>query len=738
MAALNQSGVISLSKAINKYFELCLYLLVLMGFGTLASTGGLDLPTVIVVGGVLALRGYLLAKRRSVVISERWTTPLSLAYFAFYLADYFLVSRSFLTATVHLVLFGVVVRTFSLRRERDYAMLAILAFLMVLASAVLTVDSVFLFCFAGFMLIAVATFVLMEMRLSGHSAKFLARHSRDPQEHRHLAFSLARVLPALMLMILLGAGAVFFILPRMSAGYLGAYAFGNDMSTGFSDHVQLGQIGQIQLSTIVVMHIQIDGDEQGLYTQQHWRGVSLAYFDGKSWTNFLPQHTLRGEGDGNFVVPPLAQGGAAPAYAEQTYSLAKSRGLSSLIHYRVLMEPVGTNVFFLAPWARTINGAYRTLAVDAGGAAYDIDSQRAIARYEAESDVSTPQPSQLRAVGHEYPGQLAKTYLQLPPLDSRIAQLAAQITASSGNNYDKAAALERYLRTHYGYTLQLSPSTPRDPLANFLFERKEGHCEYFSSAMAVMLRTLGIPSRVVTGFRGAEFNDVTGNYVVRAKNAHAWVEAYFPGYGWQTFDPTPQGSVEPPQGWGRAMLYLDAAASFWREWVIDYDSSHQYVLGHAAMSESRNAVDQVRMWGRAQYEGMVNWARRSQEQALHSRGQWLAVGFPVALLLLFLANARAIVRKVRERWLRTHPERSPDQAATMWYQRMIRALARQGLRRVQSQTPQEFLNHITNEPLRTQVKLFTEVYESARFGRSAEDAQKLEELYEEVESTARK
>src|ERR1700740_3035233 len=97
-----QLDVIPLSQAINKYFELSMYLLVLTGFGTLASTGALDLATIILVGSALAVRGYLLAKRRRIVISERWTTPLTIAYFIFYAGDYFLLSRSFLTATVHL------------------------------------------------------------------------------------------------------------------------------------------------------------------------------------------------------------------------------------------------------------------------------------------------------------------------------------------------------------------------------------------------------------------------------------------------------------------------------------------------------------------------------------------------------------------------------------------------------------------------------------------------------------
>ncbi len=152
---------------------------------------------------------------------------------------------------------------FSLRRERDHVTLAILAFLMILASAVLTVDSVFLFSFAAFMLMAVITFVLMEMRRSGHAASIEARHSSDPQEHRHLAFALARIAPALMGMILVCGAALFFIMPRMSAGYLGGYSYGTDFSSGFSDHVQLGQIGQIQQSNAVVMHVQIEGDKIG-------------------------------------------------------------------------------------------------------------------------------------------------------------------------------------------------------------------------------------------------------------------------------------------------------------------------------------------------------------------------------------------------------------------------------------------------------------------------------------------
>lgn len=725
VSSSRQSGIIPVQEAVNKYFELSLYLLVLTGFGTLAGTGGLDLPSVILTGSALAFRGYLLAKRRRLVISERWTTPLSLAYFIFFAIDYLVFSRAFLPATVHLALFGVVVRMFSLRRERDYLTLAILAFLMVLAAAVLTVDSVFLFSFAAFMLMAVATFALLEMRRSGQSANIHARHSSDPQEHRHLAFALVRFTPVLMGMILVCGAAMFFVMPRLSAGYLGGYSFGTDVASGFSDHVQLGQIGEIQQSNAVVMHIQIDGDTTGRY-DLHWRGITLADFDGHMWSNSREQFLLRHRADDSFAV-------SGPDVMQQS-----TGGRENVIHYRVLMEPIGTNVFFLAPWAETISGNYRMVAADAGGAVYDFDSRRSISRYEATSNIATPSPDELRGAAHQAPGSIAAKYLRLPALDPRIAQLAAQITSSEKNDYDKAAAVEHYLRTRFGYTLQLPQTRVKDPIANFLFERKAGHCEFFASAMAVMLRTQGIASRVVNGFRSDEYNDITGSYVVRAKDAHAWVEAYFPGYGWQMFDPTPSGTASGTRhGWARLALYVDAMSSFWRDWVVSYDTSHQFTLGQAAVSGSRSLWVGSRKWARQKYASMLDWARRSQERVEHSPAGWALAGGVIALAILLIANLGRIVRAIYEGWVSAHPARSPELAASIWYERMARTVARRGVLKTHSQTAGEFLSKIEDQRLREPVARFTAVYESARFGNSPEDASRLPELYQEVAAATR-
>src|SRR5205823_13452627 len=120
-------------------------------------------------------------KGQQVVISERAASLMTLIYVVFYAADFFLLSRSFVSATVHLVLFATVVKIFSVRRERDHVYLALLSFLMVLAAAVLTADSIFLVGFALFMLIGVTTFILMEMKRSSAAAKVQARDGQDAQ-----------------------------------------------------------------------------------------------------------------------------------------------------------------------------------------------------------------------------------------------------------------------------------------------------------------------------------------------------------------------------------------------------------------------------------------------------------------------------------------------------------------------------------------------------------------------------
>ena len=704
------------SRTIDRYFQVSLYLLIVIGFVTLASTGKLDAPALLVVSLALLCRGYLLVRGRTLQLPERWASFLTLVYVVFYIFDLFFLSGSFVSATVHLVLFIMVVKIFSVQRDRDHVYLAIISFLSVLAAAVLTVDAVFFASFCVFLLLAASTFISMEMRRS--SARAVAASRTPSSGARRLTGPLSRTALALALGTALGSSVIFFIMPRLSAGYLSAYAPHNALVSGFSDDVRLGEIGQIQQSNTVIMHIQIDGDTRGTHDLK-WRGVALRAFDGTRWTNPPQPATALNNPEGNFDL-------------SSTRAATLASRSQRLVRYRVLMEPIGANIFFLAPRPRSLSGEYRIITVDEGGAVYNGDRERPIGSYRAVSDIAQPPPDELRRATAEVPPRVAIEYLRLPSVDPRLPQLAREITAAALTTYDKAEAIESYLQKNYGYTLQLPSAPRRDPVAYFLFERKAGSCEFFSSSMALMLRTLGIPSRVVNGFRGGEFNSVTGSYIVRARDAHSWVEAYFPRYGWITFDPTPAGAAASPGAWDRAGLYLDALREFWREWVINYDFAHQTSLSNDVAARSQRWFDGSRLWMRHRYESLLERARHVQAQAERSPGRIGGMALGVIALAILLLNLGGLRRRVRVRRLVRNPASAPQAAASIWYGRMLRRLGRHGWRKLPEHTPKEFVGTILDAKLRGPVEVFTEHYERARFGNSADDAQALPEIYEEI------
>ncbi|HZR66557.1 MAG TPA: DUF3488 and transglutaminase-like domain-containing protein [Terriglobales bacterium] len=718
MSGKVQAGEISLAVAIRRYFDVVLYLLIFTGFGTLASTGRLDLPTVLIVTLALLYRGYILARRRQIIFSERWTNLLTIVCVAYFIADEFLVTRTFLGATVHLVLFVMLVRLFSAQRDRDHYFLAVLSFLMVLAAAVLTVDSTFLLALAGFILLAVAALILMEMMHSLQKTAVLAPDSRLQQAHRKLSFAVASIAPVLLLFILAGAAGIFFFLPRISAGFLSSQTGSNELSTGFSDRVDLGRIGQIQQSKSVVMHLQIDGDTVGGFTPK-LRGVALTFFDGHTWLNASGKRTLSHAADGRFNLQWYRTQGAQPP--------------GRVIHYRITLEPFLSEVFFLLERPRSLEGNYRAVAEDPDDDVFDLDPEHPITRYEADSEVRTRATARPLPV-NSFPPNLG-IYLQVPRLDPRIKPLAEKITVNAGNPFARAAAIENYLRSHYAYTLRLSSSTPADPIADFLFTRRQGHCEYFASSMAIMLRVIGIPSRIVNGFSGGEFNDITSQYVIRASNAHSWVEVYIPGEGWMTFDPTPVGDSPTPSQWERVMLYMDAMSSFWREWVVNYDLVHQLRLTQDASHGSRELVNRAQFWGRREYGKMLKWARRKQDQIGASTVKWGTRTVVAASILLLIVSIPRLLLFIRKFRLARRPRRAPQVAASIWYERMLRQAAKRGWKKVPEQTPEEFAAIITDPQVKERVSGFTERYERARFGNSAEDASQLPELYEEIKSS---
>lgn len=702
-----------------KFFQGSLYLLLVTGFCALATTGKLDSISVALVGLALLLRGYHLLKGRNATMSERWTTLFTLIYFAFYGLDYFFLSQGFVSATVHMVLFIMVVKIFSVHRERDLVYLAVIAFLMVLAAAVLTVDTAFLITFFFFTLTSVTTFVTMEMRRSEREPQVIAVSPASENRFNRAIYGAAALL-ALFTMV--GATVIFFILPRMNmGGYLQSLGAQGEFVSGFSDSVSLGGIGRIQQSNATVMHVQVLRGV--LPADVKWRGVALANFDGRRWTN--PGHDV-------VLLQPLRN---IPLDLRSVHvipglPLFSSMARRSTLAYRVVMEPIGSDIFFLASTPVKVSGYYREVGVSIDGSVTKQADARTIDVYEGEADTTDPAPVVRDSSSQKYRHEISATYLELPPrLDPRIPALAREITKDLHSNYAKAKAIETYLHNKLGYTLDL-PGEEADPLANFLFNRKKGHCEYFASSMAIMLRTLGIPTRVINGFRGGEYNDLNRTYIIRGRDAHSWLEAYFPEYGWVTFDPTPSVPIQTgTDAWSRLALYLDALHQMWREWIINYDYSHQARLGSEISSGANSVQNRLVHWYKRKYWQILRRVK-GMRGGLSSGGMVLIC--LLALTIIGLPFVPRAWRSIRRNRLLRNPQRAPGAAASLWYARLLKLMARRGFRKEPSETPAEFAAAIGNPEIQKDVVVFTEHYERARFADSAEDATLLPELYEEI------
>ena len=733
--------------AIRRHFEISLYFLLLISVLTLVSTGKLDLFSILVFPAAMLLKGYRWWHGKGPEISNRTATLLTVVYFAFFPVDLWVISRiqaagaqnpglyAALLATVHLMLFATVIRLYSATATRDYLFLAVLAFAAMLASAILTVDTVFLAFFLIFLGLAVSTFVGLEMwRSAQGTVTRPVETGTGPARRLHNALAITSAGVALGS---LAAGAVIFmILPRFSGGYLSGFNLQPTLVSGFSDDVELGQIGEIKKSSMVVMRVTVDG---GLNAARgvHWRGVALTRFDGKRWYNepHEPTTLTPASEEGWFRIRPTTAGG-------------KRTGVG--IHYTVLLEPIGTTALFFANEAESIRGGFTGgvargafaprrayLLEDFTGSIFNPYHSYARMEYEANSIVPTPPPAAVRLAGTAYPAEIRDLYLQLPALDSRIPELARQISARDTNPHDQARSVEAYLRSHYGYTLDLTGPPQNDPLAYFLFQKRAGHCEYFASAMTVMLRTLGIPSRYINGFQTGEYNDVAGDLVVRASDAHSWVEAYFPGFGWLTFDPTPPSNEKPPSLLARLSHYWDWFELQWSEWVINYDFMHQITVAQNLGRISRDWAEWIQTNFSQARDTATEKLKHWEHKALHApTGRTAVFGLFVAVFVGGLFLRPEIRGRLLALWhMRILPARViTPHLATIQYNEMLRLLERRGIRKTPGQTPMEFAVALPDGNLAEPVLELTSLYQAARFGAKPGDPRRASSLLDRIHS----
>jgi len=434
----------------------------------------------------------------------------------------------------------------SLEAENDTRIYS-LSFALLLASTAYRPGLVFALAFTAY--VGLATVALMV----GHLRRLAERHRTGdiPMPRNFLALT-----AALSGVTLLFSALVFLTFPRVSQGWAGR---GRPLATsiaGFADEVTLGSHGaRIYGNPEIVLRVSFPDGVPSSYQNLRWRGRSYDHFDGVRWSR------------SERMPPSLAPSAWYEEWGDER------------IRQEIYGAPLDSRVLFALHPLMDVEPRSRIQPVfdNAGDHLY---WGSAVPTYTAYSVAGSPDVETLRAArGGFVPAR--DHYLQLPELPARIRELADSLLAPHGNRYDMARELVSWFQQEFSYTLEL-PATPDEAtLEHFLLGRRAGHCEYFSTAMAVLLRTQGVPTREVNGFLGGEWSEFGDYLAVTQNQAHAWVEVWFPGVGWVPFDPTPAGTgaAGTASAWfwpGRFLL--DALQHRWNRWVLDYSMESQFGL----------------------------------------------------------------------------------------------------------------------------------------------------------------
>jgi transglutaminase-like putative cysteine protease len=730
------------------YFRTTSYALVTTAFLAIALTGSLDGVSIALYSIAVAVCFYRDARGAKRLRLREWVwRALAIAYVPFVFIDGALISNRLL-ALVHMTLFVSAAKLFQDKRDRDWVFLYLIAFFQMLLAAGLTFNATFVASLAAFLFFFISTLAAFEIRRArrevSHLEEEIVAPLKQPQQVKYRAKEdSARATRGYRVRYLLGASFAqivivaaltlpfFFLIPRLGGGGV-AGGFGEgDAITGFSDRVELGQVAKIKKSPRVVMRVRLDRKPPRYL---RWRGIALEEYDGRAWSLGNEEKRLKAVDQG------ISRGGEMTDKDGRfwyRYGLRPPSSQPILVEQRFVLEPLDTATLFAAQRALSFYGPVSDLLQDRLTDALSAKGLKGRTTYAVPSDMSLPSEAELRADSPaSSPQDIRRINARTPRrMDPRIAQLAHDITRNAPTPYDKARAIESYLKgALFIYTLDLK-QTGEDPLADFLFETREGHCEYFATAMVIMLRTLDIPARIVNGFQMGEYNNLNDMYTVRESDAHSWVEAYFPRTeSWIEFDPTPSAGINDYSQGGllaRLRKYADAMEVFWLDYIVTLDSDEQASIMVDLQHRLLSVKDRLLVY----YFSAKLWTRKMLSRLIIDRrwstGELLMLGSGVALLALSFVSLYVVIAYRKRRglpptgygpwwhrlfilpmWRRRMARRDYRQSAVLFYEQMLAIAKRAGLVKQPDQTPVEFALASGLSPIRE----ITTLYNRVRFG----------------------
>jgi transglutaminase-like putative cysteine protease len=555
----------------------------LAALGVLAIVLSGALPKISVVLLLLGLVGALLATERfQQSTAARYTAAIVPSVLLGVELLRFVGGAPLLDLAVEFAAALQIVRLATRRGAMHDQQVILLALLHLVAGTVLDKGIAYGFCLFGFLLLAPGALVLSHLR-----REVEGNYRQGARDRTGLPVDVPRILRSrrvigpgflaltclLSLPIVVFTAALFILFPRVGLSLL---IFQNQhalRSTGFSDTVDLSGVGAIRSDPAVVIRFKPPNlpDPAPPRMVLRLRGTAFdEYRGGGQWSRTSSERVQLGRMGADI---PLTRVGDPAKDALFQFEL----------------EPLDPTVLFLPPravalrWSTTLEGTpFRPPALTRGAEQtlrYEGSPDRVL-RY----DVYVAPPTE--ALDEPLPDRERARYLQLPrELSARTRKLAEEWTSGLATDAQKANAIQRHLSTEYRYTLAAPSGGKPDPIDDFLFESHAGHCEFFSTAMSLLLREANVPSRNVSGFVGGTYNRFGGFYTVRQGDAHSWVEAYIEsgGHGgWVTFDPTPTSGAQPLVGaggfFGTMREMFEAISQGWDRYVVGYDLPTQLTL----------------------------------------------------------------------------------------------------------------------------------------------------------------
>lgn len=434
----------------------------------------------------------------------------------------------------------------------------------------------------------------------------------------------------------------FFLTPRIEAGMLGRGQVENQV-VGISDTVDLTAGGLISEDQTPVMMVQLPEEPDGQINNLnllYWRVCAYNVYGQNRWDS-KPVQLLA---PGIRALTAGQRGDDGNVRRVERFMRQNTR----VVHQTIYVDDVPHRGLPVLDLVQRVKVDDKAKGIDLSWGRdndFSVRLNKNVSRrlnYEAWSEVGDPSAEELRSIPEDFSSleSADRDSLLDCPLSDTSKQVAARIVSQEATLYDKVIAVEKYLSgPDFLYSLEDSSTEARSVIDDFINNTRTGHCEKFATAMALLLRSQGIPSRVVSGFRGGEWSESDRTYTIRANMAHLWVEVWFPTVGWVTFDPSPRADDTPGSRLDRmAMLasrVLLKAKMFWFREVVGFDRAAQ--------------VERLQNFSLGLIQGFRGGAGGAEGFRVTGALGMLGFVTPLAVLVLLLVVGLMFV--IRVRWI---------------------------------------------------------------------------------------